>query len=417
MSAFLAAAAVLALAAPDGADARQTPGGSDTVVEVRIHGNYATPDADILAIAGLTLGQPIDAAGVAGVEARLRQSGRFEDVEIRKRFRSMDSTTEVVLVIIVREHPMADEGPPTPLKRVAGSMQVLPVLDYEDGYGFTYGGRVTFANALGRASRISVPLTWGGVKRAAVELDKTLAAGPISRIEGGASISSVTNPAYDLHDDREQVWLGVRRSLTGAISTGVRATYAGVSFGDLEDRLGSFSADVTLDTRTDPVFPRNAVFARAAWEGLDPRESGYVNRGRFDLRGFVGLVGQSVLSLHWQYGVSSAALPRYEKLLLGGGSSLRGYRAGSFAGDNLMAATAELRVPLTSPLGVTRAGISLFADVGAAYDHGAHLADTRFRVGGGGGVFLLASIFKLSLDLGFREGGGTRLHFSTGLQF
>jgi len=115
--------------------------------------------------------------------------------------------------------------------------------------------------------------------------------------------------------------------------------------------------------------------------------------------------------------VSSAALPRYEKLLLGGGSSLRGYRAGSFAGDNLMAATAELRVPLSSPLGVTRAGISLFADVGAAYDHGAHLADTRFRVGGGGGVFLLASIFKLSLDLGFREGGGTRLHFSTGLQF
>jgi outer membrane protein assembly factor BamA len=410
----------LALWTPALADAHQTPGGSEILVEVRIHGNYATPDADVLAAAGLTLGQPVDAAVIRDVEARLRRSGRFEDVEVRKRFRSMDSTSDIVLVIIVREHPMPDEGPPTPLepfRRVVGSMQFLPMLDYEDGYGLTYGGRLTFADALGRASRISVPLTWGGVKRAAVELDKALATGPIHGVEGGASVSSVTNPAYDLDDGREQVWLGVRRFLTKAVSVGARAGYADVSFGDLDDRLGTFGADVTLDTRTDPVFPRNALFARVAWEGLDPRASAYVNRARIDVRGYAGLVGQSVLSLRWQYGVSDAALPPYEKLLLGGGSTLRGFRAGSFAGDNLMAATAEVRVPLSSPLGVTRAGISVFADIGAAYDHGTRLADTRFRVGGGGGVFLLASVFKLSLDLGFRESGGRRLHFSTGLQF
>jgi outer membrane protein assembly factor BamA len=416
----LAVAAALSLWTAAAADARQPAGGSEILVEVRMHGNYATPDADVLAIAGLTLGQPVDAAVIRDVEGRLRRSGRFEAVDIRRRFRSMDSTTDIVLVIIVREHPMADEGPPTPLgplKRVAGSMQFLPMLDYEDGYGFTYGGRVTFAGALGSASRISVPLTWGGVKRAAVELDREFPVGPIDHIEGGASISSVTNPAYDLTDGRKQVWFGVRRSLTEVLSVGANAGYADVSFGDLDDRLGTFGADVTLDTRADPVFPRNALFARAAWEGLDPRVSAYVNRARFDVRGYVGLVGQSVLSLRWQYGVSDAPLPPYEKLLLGGGSTLRGWRAGSFAGDNLMAATAEMRVPLSSPLGVTRAGVSAFVDVGTAYDHGARLANTRFRVGGGAGVFLLASVFKLSLDLGFREGGGRRLHFSTGLQF
>jgi outer membrane protein assembly factor BamA len=416
----LAVAAAVSLWIPAAAHARQSASGSEVVVEVRIHGNYATPDADVLALAGLTVGQPVDAAVIREVEARLQRSGRFEDVEIRKRFRSMDSTTDIVLVIIVREHPMADAGPPTPLgplRRVAGSMQFLPMLDYEDGYGFTYGGRLTFADALGRASRISVPLTWGGVKRAAVEMDRELPAGPIDRIEGGASLSSVTNPAYDLADGRKQVWFGVRRSLTGALSVGARAGYADVSFGDLDDRLGTFGADVTLDTRADPVFPRNALFAHVAWEGLNPRASAYANRARFDVRGYVGLVGQSVLSLRWQYGVSDAPVPPYERLLLGGGSTLRGWRAGSFAGDNLMAATGEVRVPLSSPLGVTRAGISFFVDVGAAYDHGTRLADTRFRVGSGAGVFLLASVFKLSLDLGFREGGGRRLHFSTGLQF
>jgi outer membrane protein assembly factor BamA len=419
-AAGLAVALGLALASPADAAASQAQSGAEVVVEVRVHGNYATPDADVLNIAGLTMGQPIDAGTIREVETRLRRSGRFEDVEIRKRFKSMESTADVVLVIIVQEYPTADEGVPSapnPFKRMMGSMQVLPMLSYVDGYGFTYGGRFSFAGALGRDSRISVPLTWGGTKQAAVELDKGFSSGPIDRVEGGASISSQDNPYYDLADERQQAWIGARRHLAKTVSAGGRASYADVTFGDLDDRLATYGADLTLDTRTDPVFPRNAVFASAAWDGLDPREFRYVNRYRFDARGYLGLLGQSVLSLRWQYGVSDRALPAYEKYLLGGASTLRGYRAGSFVGDNLMAATAEVRVPLTSPLGVSRIGISLFGDVGTAYDHGTRLADTRFRVGGGAGFFILASVFKLNFDVGFREGGHARLHFSTGLQF
>ncbi len=392
----------------------------EIVAEVRIHGNYTTPDADVLKLAGLTVGEPLEPGTIEEAMERLRRSGRFVNVEIRKRFRSMSSTTDIVLVIIVQEHPMADEGPPvpiSPLKRMVGSMQVLPVLNYVDGYGFTYGGRVSFANALGRESRISVPLTWGGTKRAAIELDKSLPGAPVDRLEGGGSISSVENPYYELGDDRVQAWFGASRKLPASFRAGGRVGYADVTFGSLEDRLLSYGADLTYDTRIDPVFPRNAVFASAAWDGLDPRESSTVNRFRFDARGYLGLVGQTVLSVRWQYGVSSGTLPSYEKFLLGGASTLRGYRAGSFAGDNLMAATAEFRVPLSSPLGVSRIGLNFFGDVGAAYDHGTRLADTRFRPGGGVGFFVLASVFKLNFDVGFREGGHARLHFSTGLQF
>jgi hypothetical protein len=32
-------------------------------------------------------------------------------------------------------------------------------------------------------------------------------------------------------------------------------------------------------------------------------------------------------------------------------------------------------------------------------------------------VFLLASVFQLNLDVGVRPGWGTRVHFTTGLQF
>jgi outer membrane protein insertion porin family len=260
-------------------------------------------------------------------------------------------------------------------------------------------------------------VTWGGTKRAAIELDKNLSGGPIDRIEGGASVSSVTNPFYSLDDERWQAWMGVRRHLSSAVSVGARGGYAGITFGDLDDRLATYGADVTLDTRTDPVFPRDAVFASVAWDGLDPRETTFVNRLRLDARGYIGLVGQSVLSVRWQYGLSSASAPPYEKFLLGGASTLRGYRAGSFAGDYLMAATAEVRIPLTSPLGVSRVGLNFFGDIGSAYDRGTHLSDTRFRVGGGAGFFIVASIFKLNFDVGFREGGAARLHFSTGFQF
>jgi hypothetical protein len=179
-----------------------------------------------------------------------------------------------------------------------------------------------------------------------------------------------------------------------------RGAYAGITFGDLDDRLATYGADVTLDTRADPVFPRDAVFASVAWDGLDPRETRFASRLRLDARGYIGLVGQSVLSVRWQYDMSNASLPPYEKFLLGGASTLRGYRAGSFAGDNLMAATAEVRIPLTSPLGVSRVGLNFFGDIGSAYDRGTDLSDTRFRVGGGAGFFIVASIFKLNFDVG-----------------
>ena len=41
-----------------------------------------------------------------------------------------------------------------------------------------------------------------------------------------------------------------------------------VSFGGVTDSFQSAGADVTLDTRVDPLLPRNAVFASASWEHL-----------------------------------------------------------------------------------------------------------------------------------------------------
>ena len=231
------------------------------------------------------------------------------------------------------------------------------------------------------------------------------------------SVSGRTNPFYDLDENRQDAWVEVSRRLTGALRAGGRAGFGHVRFGDIAENVASYGADLTFDTRRDPVFPRNAVFASAGWERLQPSSSAPVNRFRADLRAYRGLIGQSVLSLRLQYAGADGPQPLYARNLLGGAGSLRGYRAGSFSGDNLLGASAELRIPLNSPMGFARLGMTIFADTGTVWNSGERLSDARFRTGGGAGVFLLASLFQASLDVGFRQGGGARVHFTTGLQF
>ena len=68
-------------------------------------------------------------------------------------------------------------------------------------------------------------------------------------------------------------------------------------------------ADVTVDTRVDPTYPRNAIYATAGWEQLRFDGGASVGRLRTEARGYVGLFGQSVLSLRARYHRADAPLP------------------------------------------------------------------------------------------------------------
>ena len=116
--------------------------------------------------------------------------------------------------------------------------------------------------------------------------------------------------------------------------------------------------------------------------------------------------------------MSNRPLPRYEHSLLGGAANLRGYPAGYEAGDNLAAVSAELRVPITSPLSIGRFGLKAFADAGVVYDVGEEMADQDFEHRGiGGGVYLHLTVVSLSLDVARSRSGDTRYHFGLGVTF
>jgi hemolysin activation/secretion protein len=96
---------------------------------------------------------------------------------------------------------------------------------------------------------------------------------------------------------------------------------------------------------------------------------------------------------------------------------VRGYRTGHRAGDNMAAFSAEVRVPLNSPLSIGRFGVKAFVDAGTTWLSGQRLAEQRFDRGIGGGIYGGGGPFIVELDVAWPEEGNPRVHFGLGVTF
>jgi outer membrane protein assembly factor BamA len=394
------------------------PASPGVVAEIRIHGNHTTPDADVLAIVGDVVGKPATDALIADIAARLEKSGRFDGVDVRKRYRSIDNPDDILLMVVVDEvTAISDEDlTPGPLKKFRSSGMFMPVLNSEDGYGFTYGMRISFVDLLGPRSRVSFPLTWGGERQARAQLERSFTRGPIERLSGEAGIGRRENPHFEIADTRVTVKARAESVAQRWLRLGVGGGYDDVKFGDLEERVNRVGGDVTIDTRVDPGFPRNAVHAVFGVERLS-FDSGRANRRTADVRGYVGLLGQTVLAVRGLSVTSKTPLPLYEQNLLGGDANLRGFDAGYKANDNIAAVSAELRIPVTSPLSIGRFGVKVFTDAGAAYAAGEQMVDQKLEAGYGGGLYFHMTILRMSFDVAKAKNQSWKWHFGLGVTF
>jgi outer membrane protein assembly factor BamA len=420
LRAFVAKRFVVVAVAATGAAPAVALAQTEAIAEIRVHGNHTTPEADVIGLSGLAVGEPATDERLREAEDRLRASHRFEDVEVRKRYRSIENPGEILIILLVDEHAAVSEDDltPSPIKRFWASEQWLPILNYEDGYGLTYGVQFGFANTLGDRSRLSIPLTWGGERRAGLGVERSFDRGPFSRVSGAVSIDRRVNPHYEASDLRQGARVEVERSVLPWLRVGADARVAHVDFGGIyAARHWAGGAHVTVDTRIDPSFPRNAIHVRAGWERL-AFPDGQTGRWLADARGYVGVGGSAVLALRAQVATSSHSLPAPEQVLLGGKESLRGYRAGYAANDNLFAVSAEVRYPLTSPLTVGRFGVKAFVDAGTTWASGGPgLAEQRFERGIGGGVYFGVAVLILDFDVAWPESGNPRVHFGFGITF
>jgi outer membrane protein assembly factor BamA len=401
----------------------QAPVAPEIVTAIQVHGNTSTSDDELRQVAGVQVGTPFTATLIDEIVARLRAAKRFGDVQVLKRFASIADPSQILLVIIVDEgavHIQMTGDPDDPTRVVRDrrlNLMFLPILSYEDGYGFTYGARFARPDIAGKNSRVAFPLTWGGEKRAAAEFEKSFAHGAINRVLAGAALTERTNPYYEQDDDRGRLWVRAERAFTPAIRVGATGGWQHVSFEGTDDSFAQGGADVVFDTRVDPLLPRNAVFARASWEHLDIDSTGGTNRTEIDGRGYVGLIGQSIVAIRVLRQSADQPLPPYLKPLLGGMANLRGFAAGTAAGDKLFATSAELIVPLTSPLSVGKIGVSAFMDAGTAYDHGASLSDQTLKQGYGGSLWFSAAFLRMNIAVAHGRGSSTRVQWGFNVSF
>lgn len=422
--------------------------GTLVVEDVRVHGNHSTPDEEVLRIAAIAIGVPLEAGLPEAARKRLEDSGRFSSVEIRQRSRSIEDPTRVALIILVAEHasvrPVVDvDVPAVPgvLGRLRSQMMFLPILSIDDGYGLTYGLRTSLVGGRQSTTRLSVPASWGGTRQLALEAEKTftrqrrgepgttgtdrgIVSGGLTRVRGSAGLWRQEHPFFEQGQFRQYAEGEVSYRPKPVFGVGATAGVAAVSFGEVDDRMTRGGVFAEVDTRRDPLFPRNAVFARTSWTRLTfehPEQSGVPDGGRsrwhHDVRGYLGVIGQVVLAARLQVDAVDTALPAYAQPIFGGADTLRGIRAGYTVGDNLWSAMVEARAPITSVLRTTRFGVLAFYDTGATWNHGQRWRDAGREEGVGGGIFLVNPFFQFQFSVAHGIGLSTRVHVSTGVSF
>ena len=408
----LAAALLLSTAAVAPAQETTAP-----IVEIRVHGNHSTPEAEILALSGLAVGQPASDAVLDAARARVEASGRFASVTVRRLERSLDVPNDFMALIDVVERAgvSPDNLMPGWASRVASGSMFVPVLRYDEGYGATYGLRTALDGAFGGTSQLAVPATWGGERRIGLEGSRTFTSPLITRVEAGLALTRTIHPAFDLVEERTRVVGRVERAVTSGARIGLEGGRDRVRFGGASDDVHRVSADLLVDTRLDPAFPRNAVWGRAAIERLDV-VTGVRRRVRADASAALGLPLNAALTARGFITSADGALPRYEQAMIGGGLSTRGYRRGYRAGDNAAGWSLTLARPFGSPLDIARHGLRAFVDWGAVYDAGTKVGDAAFDRGAGVGWSANLLAVNAYVDVG-RGNGQWRVHVRFGTGF
>jgi outer membrane protein assembly factor BamA len=395
----------------------------EVVAQIQVRGNVATPDSEIRQLAGLEIGMPVAADIVGTVTARLRAAKRFERVDVLKRYASISDPTQVVIVIVVDEGPVAiqkTDDPDHPTKVVRRKMPnllVLPILDYESGYGFTYGARLTHPEPAGRDSRLSFPVSWGARKQIGADFEKRYTEGWLTRVEAGGSVSRRVNPLFDADDDREGVYFRGEHQFTTAFRIRALSDWQHVSFRGDSDTYTRIGGEIIFDNRLDPFLARNAVFVRATESRLVFQNRPSLSSSDIEAHGYLGLIGQTILVASSRLDLASGSRPDYLKPLLGGPPTVRGFETGTAAGDSLVSGSLELRVPLNSPLRFARIGVSAFTDAGTVFSEGQRFADAHWLQGVGGAVWFTAAFVRVNFAVAHGIGASTLVHVQGNVTF
>ncbi len=427
-SVLLAWLAVLSLPLYVSAQPASTAVQAEVIAAIQVHGNTLTSTEEVIRASGLSVGDRASDGMFARAEARVRAAIKVQSVDVLKRFASISDPTQILVLIQVDEGAVKIDVPgiaglpgvPATRKVVRSrglNVMFLPILDAEDGYGFTYGAQFALTGRRTTRRRVIIPASWGGDKRIGAEFQQEFSPRSAPRLRAGARLQRRTHPFFGENADRARVWGRSEWRIMRDVHAGTELAWQSSSLTGQKVEARSVGADVVVDTRVDPLMPHNAIFVRSAVERLYFASANTAMKTEIDANAYVGLYRGSILALRAVREDFSSPAPGFYKSMLGGSRNLRGFRAGHAIGDTVVAGSAELRIPTNSPLRTARFGISVFMDAGTAYNKGDRFSDQTLERGIGAGVWATAPLFHFSVAVARGIGSGVRAHIGAGVTF
>jgi outer membrane protein insertion porin family len=397
------------------------------IEDVKITGNTRTNTAVIRRYISTQPGDTYSLPKVSRDVARLAATDYFETVRHDAEVGSEPG--QVVLIFIVAE------------KKRTGQMTLGGGYSTDQGITGTIG--LTRSNIRGSGQAVTVKKDFGGSNSYELSYRNPWAASPETGLDLGiynrlvqrevvvnTSEGEQRSLSYDEHrvggsltlgrpvSDRTTVYARLRRDDVSIadLSEADQQLLTGSSFAAREVR--SLTLSGVSDSRDDRRNPRNGSYHQVSLEFAGIFGGTHFDKYTLDTRRYLGIGNRSIIAMRLLAGAVTGDVPYLESFLIGGSSSLRGYRSDRFVGSRMAVLNTEYRIPL----GGNVVGV-VFFDVGDAW--GGSLAASSSlggsgsfsaHIGYGAGVRVKTPLGPVRLDLGFSR-DGAETHFGMSQMF
>ncbi len=390
---------------------------SDSVAQVTIFGFYKTVPHILLRELDSRPGGQFSWERVDRDRIRLLNLDIIRDAEVQVKQNNISGGKTLVYIV-------SESNP----------WYIMPSLGNDNLYGLYAGFKAGYKNLRGRREKLEFETRFGRLQKYRLAYSNPWFGGPLHlfttlelKRELYLYIFGDYWPVFRIYSNELAFTLGFRP--VRKIAIGITASHERIAVnhtpasfsGTGTDKMPSCEPFIEIDTRDWQLYPQRGWYAKASYQKyLDSAIS--FARTSFDVRRTQSLPGNKILVLRVWSILSRGSIPVYKRAHLGGSKNLRGYYTGKFAGDNVLAGSAEWRLPIgfqPGPQNSVNIGTVLvfFVDTGTTWWQGEHWESKRFHSSVGVGFHFLLQEMVFSIMYGNTGKNLGFLHLASQLHF